>query len=276
MHASAMRLGQASHAAEQVIEHARRAGDGRVERRGSLAYVQAALYGPTPAREAIAEAQALVDAAEGDRRTQALITTWLAQLYAMTGDLERARQTYAAGSVMLAELREGEGSLLRPSTEQAQIELVGGNLATAEAALRQDADALRAIGERYILSGVVGTLAKVLVSQGRVDEVAALADELQELAAPDDVVAQVEWRGFRSLVAADAGAVGEAERLAREALAMAEDTDAPVLQAEALLRLASVLRSAGRRSEADAAYEKALDRYRAKGHVVPQLVAPGG
>ena len=276
MHASAMRLGDASRAAEGVIAHARRAGDGRIERRGSLAYVQAALYGPTAAREAISEAEQLVDAAEGDRRTQALIKTWLAQLYAMTGDLERARTTYASGSAMLAELREGEGSLLRPSTEQAQIELVGGNLATAEAALRQDADALRAIGERYILSGVVGTLAKVLISQGRAGEVAALADELQELAAPDDVVAQVEWRGFRSLVAAEAGEVDEAERLAREALKMAQGTDAPVLQAEALLRLAWVLRAAGRGSDADEAHEKALDRYRAKGHVVPEMVRPEG
>jgi class 3 adenylate cyclase/tetratricopeptide (TPR) repeat protein len=272
MHASAMRLGEASRAAEQVIERARHAGDGRIERRGSLAYVQAALYGPTPVDEAIAETERLVAAAEGDRRTQGLITTWLAQLYAMRGDLEGARSTYAAGSAMLAELGEGDASLLRPSTEQAQIELVGGNLALAEAGLRQDADALRAMGEKYILSGVVGTLAKVLVSQGRVAEIAGLVDELSDLAAPDDVVAQVEWRGFRSLVLAEDGRLDEAERLAHEAVEMADGTDAPVLQAEALLRLSAVLRAAGRVADANAAHEKALDRYRAKGHVVPELV----
>jgi ATP/maltotriose-dependent transcriptional regulator MalT len=118
----------------------------------------------------------------------------------------------------------------------------------------------------------VGTLAKVLASQGRVAEIAELVDELGDLAAPDDVVAQVEWRGFRSLVLAEDGRLDEAERLAREAVEMADGTDAPVLQAEALLRLSAVQRAVGRASDADAAREKALDRYRAKGHVVPELV----
>ncbi|HEX2193922.1 MAG TPA: adenylate/guanylate cyclase domain-containing protein, partial [Candidatus Limnocylindria bacterium] len=70
MHASSMRFGAASEAAQQVIRHARLAGDSRLERRGSLAYAQAALYGPTPVREAITEIEGLAEAAGDDRQTQ--------------------------------------------------------------------------------------------------------------------------------------------------------------------------------------------------------------
>jgi tetratricopeptide (TPR) repeat protein len=267
-HASAMRLGMATQAAEQVIAHAQAARDQRLERRGAMAYAQAALYGPTPVPEAIAQCERLVASADGDRRTQALLQTWLAQLYAMNGELDRARTTYAAASAMIAELREGEASLLRPSTEQAQIELLGGDLATAEEALRRDYDALTAIGERYILSGVVGLLAKVLVAESRTDEVDDLTRTLEELAAPDDVAAQVDWRGLRALSRVAQGKLDEAEQLAREAVELALTAEGPVLQAEAFERLAAVQSAAGNAAAADATLVEAIRRYRDKGEVV--------
>ena len=267
-HASAMRLGLATEAAERVIAHAQAAKDQRLERRGAMAYAQAALYGPTPVPEAIAQCERLVTSAAGDRRTQALLQTWLAQLYAMNGELDRARTTYAAASAMIAELREGEASLLRPSTEQAQIELLGGDLATAEEALRRDYDALTAIGERYILSGVVGLLAKVLVAESRTDEVDDLTATLEELAAPDDVAAQVDWRGLRALSRVAQGKLDEAEQLAREAVELALTAEGPVLQAEAFERLAAVQRAAGNAAAADATLLEAIRRYRDKGEVV--------
>jgi class 3 adenylate cyclase/tetratricopeptide (TPR) repeat protein len=267
MHASAMRLGEAGRAAEEVIAHAREAGDLRIERRGALAYAQAALYGPTPVRDAIAEIERLATLAEDDRRTRALLQTWLAQLYAMDARLESARGTFASAMSLIADLREGEGSILRPSTELAQIELLGDEPQRAESALRDDVQGLQAIGERYILSGVIGMLARVLVAQGRFEEVGQLSTTYEEVAAPDDTAAQVDWRGLRALAIVRDGRVDEAMRLAREGVELAKPADFPTLQAEAWLRLSDVLARAGDQSAADAAV-MARRLYEAKGDVV--------
>jgi tetratricopeptide (TPR) repeat protein len=275
MHASAMRLGEASRAAEQVIEHARAAGDLRIERRGALAYAQAALYGPTPVRDAIAETERLASQSEDDRRTRALLQTWLAQLYAMDRRLETARGTYASAMSLIADLREGEGSILRPSTELAQIELLGDEPERAESALRADMEALQAIGERYILSGVIGMLARVLVAKGRFQEVEQLSTTYEEVAAPDDTAAQVDWRGLRALAIAREGRVEEALRLAREGVELARPADFPTLQAEAWLRLSDVLTRAGDEAEATEAAGKARQLYEAKGDLVSAERVPG-
>jgi hypothetical protein len=56
----------------------------------------------------------------------------------------------------------------------------------------------------------------------------------------------------------------EAETLAREAVAMGEQTDLARCQAEALCDLAEVLRAAGKTSAAAGAFDEALDRYERK------------
>ena len=61
------------------------------------------------------------------------------------------------------------------------------------------------------------------------------------------------------------GEHADAERLAREAVAISERTDdSPVSQGDALCDLAEVLDAAGRRDEAVAALAQALDRYERK------------
>ena len=72
------------------------------------------------------------------------------------------------------------------------------------------------------------------------------------------------WRRAQALVDAASGKHAEAERLAREAVAIAERTDNPSHQGEALCDLAEVLAAAGRTEEAAAALEHALERYERK------------
>jgi tetratricopeptide (TPR) repeat protein len=182
--------------------------------------------------------------------------------------LDLARETYAQASERLAELREGEGSILRPSTELAQIELLGGNPASAEPALREDIEGLTAIGEKYILSGVIGILARVLIAQGRYDEIEQLSRTYEDLSAPDDTAAQVDWRGLRAVAIARDGHLEEAEALARQGVDLAEEAEFPTLKAEALLRLAEVLERAGRGDQAAKASATARDLYREKGDLV--------
>ena len=76
------------------------------------------------------------------------------------------------------------------------------------------------------------------------------------------------WRQVRAKVLARRGEHAEAERLAREAVAIGEGTDSLVGQGDANADLAEVLLLAGKRDEAATALRRALERYERKGHVV--------
>ena len=73
---------------------------------------------------------------------------------------------------------------------------------------------------------------------------------------------------MRVRILASTGAVVEAEGLVREALAILEPTDAPVLRSEAYVDLGEVLVGASRIEEARAAYEAARALAEEKGGVV--------
>jgi fructoselysine-6-P-deglycase FrlB-like protein len=64
------------------------------------------------------------------------------------------------------------------------------------------------------------------------------------------------------------GEQGEAERLAREALALGEPTDSLEVKANALYDLAIVVSAAGKSDEALDALERARAFYEEKGHTV--------
>ena len=76
------------------------------------------------------------------------------------------------------------------------------------------------------------------------------------------------WRQVRAKVLARRGEHAEAERLAREAVAIGDETDMLDAQGDAYADLAEVLLLAGKRDEAAAALEQALERYERKGNVV--------
>jgi class 3 adenylate cyclase/tetratricopeptide (TPR) repeat protein len=277
VHGTANRFALAAAAAEQVIKHARLAGDLRLERRGAVGYAQAAVYGPTPVSVAIPRLEELATTVDGDHRTEALIQAALAQLYAMQGNFERARGTYAGSRRLLDDL----GSALLSashSTVLAQIELLAGDLPAAERELRHDLASLQAMGEKYLQSGVMGLLARVLYAQGKTDEAHGLSERVERMASPDDIDAQVEWRGIRAMTLATRGFGQDAGTMARMAVELSEAADAPLLRAWALTALAEVDRLAGAAEQEQAAVVHAARViYEAKGDVVSaaRLRPPG-
>ena len=76
------------------------------------------------------------------------------------------------------------------------------------------------------------------------------------------------WRQVRAKVLARRGEHAEAERLAREAVAIGDETDMLNAQGDANADLAEVLLLAGRADEAVAALEQAVERYERKGNLV--------
>jgi tetratricopeptide (TPR) repeat protein len=111
-------------------------------------------------------------------------------------------------------------------------------------------------------------LARVLCERQEVDEALRWAEKTRDLAAPEDVQAQAIQRGVQARIRAQQGAVDDAERLAREAVALTAQTDQEILVGDALLDLADVLSRAGRRADAGDAARQALARYENKGHEV--------
>jgi Flp pilus assembly protein TadD len=82
------------------------------------------------------------------------------------------------------------------------------------------------------------------------------------------VITQVLWRGVRARCLAVGDGLDEAERLAREAVTLAERTDFVNQRADALVDLGIVLGRVGRGEDAQAAFLNAILLYEDKGNVV--------
>jgi tetratricopeptide (TPR) repeat protein len=266
VHGSVCHWGDQVEAVERAIEHARLAGDARLEARLSAAYTIGLCDGPTPVSEAIARCEEILARALADRQSEGMVLCSLAYLRAMRGDFERARPLYNRAHRLMHDVG---GAVLAASTSltSARVELLAGDPVRAAGELSRDYDALTAMGERYFRPLVAALLAQAIYLQGQDAEAVEIVAVAEELADEDDVEAQALWRRVRALILAREGRVGEAEGHVREALARLEPTDALVMQADALIDLADVLLHT-RPDEARVVLEDALERYEQKGNAV--------
>ena len=148
------------------------------------------------------------------------------------------------------------------------IELFAGDPAAAERHMRTARDSFNAIGDRWFLSTISVDLPRPVYEQGRYEEARALVEAIDEVPAPADREWQIKRRGVRARLLARDGRIEEAERLAREGVAIATETDLLWFHADVLIDLADVLRMAGRPEEAAGAAREALSLYEQKG-IVP-------
>jgi predicted ATPase/class 3 adenylate cyclase len=264
---NACRYGEAVAALERSIEHARRAGDVRQERRASTQYALAAVYGPTPVSECIARCEEVTERVEGDRQSEGAVLCVLAQLEAMRGEFDRARELCGRALAVCDELGLPVDAAT-VSLSSGRVELLAGEPARAEAELRRGYEYLSRLGERYLLSSVAGLLAEAVAAQGRLDEAEELARETEGLAAADDVDAQSLWRLTSAAVLAARGELEAAERLAREVLELLAPTDYVVNRVAALASLAAFLPTDDRGDEARELRAAARELAAAKGSSV--------
>jgi tetratricopeptide (TPR) repeat protein len=138
----------------------------------------------------------------------------------------------------------------------------------SESELRRGYQALEGMGERGLLSMVVGELARAVYAQERYDEAAQLAEESERVAGTADVRSQITWRAIQGKILARKNEFARAEACARQALGIAEQTDDLNSQGRALMDLAEVLELASRPDEATQVVERALELFERKGNVV--------
>ena len=259
----------AASAWEQAAEHARSGGleHERTEILGWIASSQ--FFGPTPVAEAIRRCEAIRAEVQGNLLVVAEVLEPLAGLHAMEGRFDQARALLAQSDAAFHEL--GLTLNTAVSHHAAMVELLAGDPAAAERRLRQGYAALEEMGDKALLSTTAAFLGQALLAQHKHEEAGRFADLSAELAAGDDLLSQAIWRGVRAGILAQRGGLAEAERMARQAVALADRTDFLNHRAEALVVLADVLNRRGRGEPARTALEQALGLYEHKGNVVAAL-----
>jgi class 3 adenylate cyclase/tetratricopeptide (TPR) repeat protein len=247
-------------AVEHALEHARRAGAARWEGELPAWRGTALFYGPTPVEDVLRwyETQAA---------QHPIALTQQAMLEAMRGNFDEAR-TLAATADAAAEEFGQRLWLASGGMAVWEIETLAGDTAAAEAAVRRCCELLEELGDTAYRSTASAELALSLCAQGRLDEAEAATKTAETLSAGDDVVSQILCRQVRARLLAARGDHERAERLADEAVALADDTDMLNWQGSAHCALADVYMFAGRSAEARGHLERAVSLYERKGNVV--------
>jgi tetratricopeptide (TPR) repeat protein len=261
------RAGEAQKANALAASHARSAGDRAAELWGLVGATSNAIYGPMPVEEALVLCHETLDRVKGQPGHEAAILNRVALLEAMRGNFEVARAAIARPRLVLQELGNTFG--LAGMTDTAgDIERYAGDIDAEERERRSGYEAFRRMGAQGYQATWSAWLARPLVDLGRHEEALELTRESEAMAAADDITAQIPWREARAMIQARKGEREESEKLAREAVEIAELTDWLNMQGDAQMALADVLRLAERSKDALDAARVALDRYERKGNVV--------
>jgi tetratricopeptide (TPR) repeat protein len=149
-----------------------------------------------------------------------------------------------------------------------ELHLLAGDAREAEREFRWGYETLGEMGSKRDAPGLAALLAEALYRQGRYEEAEELARACFDAASPEDIAFQVVGRTVGAKLLAVKGLHDQAERVAREAVALAEKTDDPFTLGQAHLAHAEVLLLAGRGEEAISALEAAADASERKGNVV--------
>jgi predicted ATPase/class 3 adenylate cyclase len=261
-------LSLAATSADVALRNARAASDAYWEATIIGLFSLILYWGATPLdeverrnREWLTEAQA-----RSMRSLEATALTVLARVAALKQDTDEARQLVRSANSITSDLGESLTQAADCIT-QALIEVIDDNLETAEDLLRSGYRQLEEMGGTRPRASVASSLARVVYLRGRSDEAEELTRLCEQITPPDQLDAQIRWRSVRAVTVARSDPE-EAERLAKEALRLADRTDQLDSQAEARIDLAEVLRLGGRRREAARELQRAIDLYRAKGNEV--------
>ncbi len=242
------RMDDWAHAAKQSIRHARAAGRWW---RDDFGLTSALVWGPRPADEALQELDEVFPGL-----TNPLHVLKRAFLLAMLGRFDEAWALATPAGERLAEFGD-----TRSPEWLADIAAVAGDYDAATRYGQETVDACRERGNLVFLASYGAKLGRWLCVLGRFEEAEPLAQLGRGVGSQE---ADWLWRQVQARVHAHRGEHGEAERLAREAIAIGERTDNLSNQGDALCDLAEVLAAAGRPGEAAAALEQALGRYERK------------
>jgi class 3 adenylate cyclase/tetratricopeptide (TPR) repeat protein len=267
IHGSSARYELANDAVSRSMTHDRLAGGPERTARNAVGLASGALLGPMPVPQAIEFCERVFGQAFGDRMSEGKVLCMLAQLRAMNGELDKARECYRRGRALLREL----GSSLSAAATGCDVlcvELIAGDLAAALREVMPDFEFLKAAGETYYMSTTAALISRAIREMGRDDDAMVFSRIAEDTSAVDDVETQALWRSARAPILARAGQLVEAESLARSAVALIQPTDALTMQGDTAYELATVLWLAGQAGESLRSIDTAIGIYAAKGDIM--------
>jgi tetratricopeptide (TPR) repeat protein len=262
-HASA-----AEAACDLAVRHARDAGNRRTEAQALSWLVLAISEGPAEVTAGLQRLVRILEAAEGHSEVEARVLCTRAEFQAMLGRFDAAREAVARSRELFEDLgliTDMAGDL---PVVAGRVELLAGDPAAAERVLRWGYAILERMGETSFLSTVAGYLANAVYDQDRLGEALQLTETCEETASPEDWMSQILWRSARAKIVARRGEFEAAQRMASEAVEIAERTDYTIFHAGALVASADVLRLAGQPDAAASAAARALRLFEQKGDAV--------
>jgi class 3 adenylate cyclase/tetratricopeptide (TPR) repeat protein len=252
---------------ERSAALARQAGHADLEHDALLSRLRPIAWGPTPVEDGIAFCDLLLSGKIANVANKALALHVRALLRAMQGDFDGARNSAADSFALIEEF----GLTLSRGIHSMDVGFalaLSGDLDESLRVLRRGHELLESVGDSGARCTLDAMLADVLFRTGQADEAAGYAEESRAIAAADDLDAQPRWRAALARIVASRGDHAEAERLAREAVALVEPLDLLPVKADVYAALGEVLAVAGRADGARAAVEQGLAFYELKGNVV--------
>jgi len=251
-------------AAERGLALAGRSGSREVAVFSAANLAQALVLGATPAGVALARLEELILSFGGEPMAEAAIGLERAVLLAMLDRFPEADQVAQDSAAVFEDLGQRRWGA-DASRARGLVAWWNGAPGEAEPQIRSAFDAFRSHGETADASLAGLELALVLCELGRLDEARDLAQGTARPTLAYALEPQILWRRVMARVEVGREALGEAERFAREAEALAGKTDFLALHANVLLDIADILDRAGRPSESSAAAHASLDRSERKG-----------
>jgi tetratricopeptide (TPR) repeat protein len=245
----------------QAMGHARQAGELWFESgiRGMAA--QAMAIGPTPRAEAL---RWLEDAEAQSTLYQPGLVANRACILAELGRFDEARLLLTE---LVPQMNDRGLRLFAATLGEVTwfIEMLDGDQAAAERALRKSCEQLDELGERAFLSTQSCELAEALYALGRYEESEQWTLRGLELGSNDDWATQVTGLRVRAKLFARKGEASAALALAQQADSLARTTDSPMGQGDAALSLAEVMYLTGDRIKATQTAQRAIKCYQRNG-----------
>jgi tetratricopeptide (TPR) repeat protein len=224
--------------------------------------------GPTPAPAAIERCEEILASGELGVGFAAQVKRKLSKLYAMRGEIDKARRLIDEAVETYEELGLPLPLGAALGFESAGVHWAGDDLAAAESDLRRAVELLSSMDERSTLSTLTALLAEILIRREKDEsEAEDLLRVSEEMAGKDDWVTHLSVKEARSLLLSRRGEFEAAVSLAREALVLADGTDDLVASAWQRVGFAEILARAGRSEEAEPLLAEAIELFDAKGDV---------
>ncbi len=252
-------------ATQRALEHARRAGNVRLETESVFWIGLSAFFSDRPVSVSMSICRELVDGAQSPlQRTHARF--WLAAVQGVAGGLQSARLELDAAWKTYRELGL---ELLRASTATAyaHVELHAGDPVRAEELLREGNAMLEATGEKGVRSTILADLGEALYQQGRYEEAERVVAECEAISLPEDAAHLLLIAALKARLSARREDFVHAEHAARQAVDKAADAHLSSTLEDTLMSLAEILFLAGRGAEARKPTQRAVELYESRGLV---------